>query len=176
MSALDLKMGTIVIPFNNTPIQIEGRMFKNLSVLARLMSMTELDRAMRINIEDSANEDELYEEIFKSCVIDVPGIPKGVDYNSSSAGFVSTVGKIIFIKSKEYVDDPFKAYDRAVESVPMVEAMAAVISRFLGIKYTEVKNIPINDLFEMYAACHVAFPNEVAPIAKQEEEREGPPV
>ena len=73
MSALDLKTGTVVIPFNNTPIQIEGRMFKNLSVLARLMSMTELDRAMRINLEDAATEDELYEEIFKSCVIDEIG-------------------------------------------------------------------------------------------------------
>nr|DAD60287.1 MAG TPA: hypothetical protein [Bacteriophage sp.] len=175
MSALGLKTGTIVIPFNSTPIQIEGRVYKNLSVLARLMSMTELDRAMRINLEDPATEDELYEEIFKTCVISVPGIPEGVDYNNSAAGFVSTVGKVIFIKSKEYVEDPFKAYDRAVESVPMVEAMAAVISRFLGIKYYEAKALPINDLFEMYAACHVAFPNEVAPIVKPEEDKSGPP-
>lgn len=175
MSALDLKTGTIVIPFNDTPIQIGGRLYKNLSVLARLMSPTELDRAIRINTKEPEIEDELYEEIFKLCVISVPGIPRDADYNTSSAGFVSTVGKIIYIKSREYADDPYKAFDSASESISLIESMCAVVSRYLGYKYHEVKEFPINDLFEMYAACQASFPNEVVRIEKPEESNTGVP-
>lgn len=170
MNAINLSAGNIIIPFDKLPIELDGRVYKNLMVVARLLTPDELDRVLRINTYDKYTTDELIEDVFKTCVITIPGIDRNINLDNSSAGLITTVGAIILSKSMEYIDDPIAAHNKTLQNIGLLDTMAATVSRFLSTPYYEVKKMPVNKIYEMYAVCTKVFPNEVANLERQEEE------
>lgn len=168
MNAINLSAGNIIIPFDSVPIELDGKLYKNLMVVARLLTPDEITRILRIEAYDQYVSDEIFEDVFKTCVITIPGIDRRVDLDKSSAGFISTVGSVIVTKSMEYLEDPISAYNKTLESIDILDTISATVSRFLSTPYYEVKKMPVNKIYEMYAACTKAFPNEVAQLQKEE--------
>lgn len=169
MNTVNLGAGNILIPFNNSIIEIDGIMYKDLVVIARLLNSEEITRVLRISVKDAYGADEMFEDIFRSCIVSIPGIKDGSDLEKSSAGFIATVGSAILTKSMSHIDDPIKTFKEYTENVDILDTMSAIVSKYLSTPYLEVKKLPINKLFEMYAVCHKAFPNEVTEIKEQED-------
>ena len=89
MNTVNLGAGNILIPFNNSIIEIDGIMYKDLVVIARLLNSEEITRVLRISVKDAYGADEMFEDIFRSCVVSIPGIKDGSDLEKIIGGIYS---------------------------------------------------------------------------------------
>lgn len=170
MNTISLSAGNIIISLDDTEIDIGGTVCKNLVVIARLLNIDEINRIVRID-KDSVDEyiaDDIYEDVFKNCVLSIPGIDGLLDLGNSSAGFIPSIGAAILNKSMEYAEDPIASFKKSIENVDVLDSMCAVISRYLSTPYYEVRSYSINKIFDLFAICHKTFPNEVQELQKEE--------
>lgn len=176
MNAIGVKSGSIIIPFNDTDIELGGYIYRNLIVITRLLNSVEIQRILRMDLEKGYVREELYEDIFRECYISIPGIIGDVNFDEAPAGFITTVASVILSKSLEYAQDPQKAFERDRESVTLLDQMAAIVSRYMHTPYLEVVELPVNKLFELYAICHATYPEHIKEINIEEPQNNVPPV
>lgn len=176
MNAIGVKSGSLIIPFNDTDIELGGYIYRNLIVIARMLNSVELQRILMMDLERGYIREELYEDIFRECYISIPGIVGDINFDEAPAGFITTVASVILSKSLEYSTDPQKAFERDRESVTLLDQMAAIVSRYMNTPYLEVVELPVNKLFELYAICHATYPEHVKEIVIEEPQNNIPPV
>ena len=172
MNTINYAAGHIIIPLGDLPIFIDGIIYKHLTVVARLLNVTELKRIDRTMTSDAYQKEVINDEIFRACVVDILGVNKAADLDNSSAGLVSIVAEAIYNLSVDHVVNAIKYSEEYKSQVTLIDNMTAVISKFLNINYLEVTQMPINRIFELYAVCRTSFPNQVSDIMEQEEEKE----
>lgn len=171
MNIVSLGAGNIIISLDNIEIDIGGTVYKNITVIARLLNIDEINRIVRID-KDTLDEyiaDDIYEDVFKNCVLSIPGIDGLLNLGNSSAGFIPTIGAAILSKSMEYAEDPISSFRNSLENVDVIDSMCAIISRYLNTPYYEVRSYSINKIFDLFAVCHKTFPNEVQELKREED-------
>lgn len=171
MNVVSLGAGNIIISLDDIEIDIGGTVYKNITVIARLLNIDEINRIVRID-KDTLDEyiaDDIYEDVFKNCVISIPGIDGLLNLGNSSAGFIPSIGSAIVNKSMEYAEDPISSFKKSLENVDVIDSMCAIISRYLNTPYYEVRSYSINKIFDLFAVCHRTFPNEVQELKREED-------
>ena len=51
MNAIGVKSGSLIIPFNDTDIELGGYIYRNLIVIARMLNSVELQRILMMDLE-----------------------------------------------------------------------------------------------------------------------------
>lgn len=166
MNTIDYGIGNAIIPFKDVPITINGKIYKDLVAVVRLLNQEEIFRLDKILTDDQIQREIVDEDIVKSCLIDIIGITEPVDLDTASAGFINTIARAIYLQSISYIANSKEYHDRLVSSITLLETMSAIISRFLNLSYNDVVKYPINRIYHLYAVCRAAFPNEVSDIVE----------
>lgn len=170
MKTLSMPAGTILIPFNDNTIEINRKVYKNLTVAARLLNISEIDKVLRMDLEKSDVGENIYDEIFSLCVIDIPGVDGVINLDETPAGFVSSVSKTILSMSLQCINDPISTSKKYAEEVTLIDNMCAIISRYLSIPFNEVRLYPIDRVFSLFSVCYKTFPNEIQSLEEASEE------
>lgn len=170
MNTINYASGNVIMSMGDVPILIDGVVYKNLTVVFRLLNTIELQRIDSMRMSDDYEKEVINEEIFRSCLIDILGIDKQVNLDESSAGFITTVGESIYLMSMDYILNAQQYSQDLIASVTIVETLAAIISKFMSISYLDVIEMPINKIYKLYAVCKKTFPTQVSEIMVEEEE------
>jgi hypothetical protein len=156
--------GCIKIPLIGQTVTINGVMYKQPVVSARLLTANELDRLTTFDLGNPEArfvvEDEMLEDIVEGFV----GIHGIIDWDEMEAGSVDAITNGVAIASISYAQDPVTKFNEAKQSVTLLHNMQAIVARFLSVSYLDVEKLPINEVFRLYAICRVTFPNEVKDI------------
>mgnify|MGYP003502382357 FL=1 len=56
-----------------------------------------------------------------------------------------------------------------MSGITILDNICAIVSKYLNISYLEVRNMPVNQVYQMFAVCRSTFPNDVNDIQEKEE-------
>ena len=147
----------------------DGSLIKSPNVKVRLLNYFELSKC--ISMQDTGmNELDINEEICEVCVLGMIGFDhKKIDFLKSDAFICDTIANKIVNESYLVLQDLPKAYSALVSTVSEVERLAAIVSHYLHIPYTQVSLMPVDEIVKKYSICALSFPG-LAPIEYAEEE------
>jgi hypothetical protein len=99
MNTISYESGNAIIPFNGVPIRIGNRIYKNITAVVRLLSAPEIIRLDKMRMSNSYDEEVINDDIVKLCLIDIIGVEGEINLDETSAGFVTTLAKSIYLYS-----------------------------------------------------------------------------
>lgn len=152
-----------IISLGNTPVLVDNVLYKNTSMIVRLLNHKEINRLQRISDKSALSMQVMYDDIVSACYIGMVGIPENsnVDLDNSGAGLVEKVAQAILSKSIELHNSAVESIRAMMDSTSQQEVIAAVVSRFTSTPYDDVIKYPINKLYKHYAICATTFPDKV---------------
>lgn len=164
MNLVNYGNGAILLPLGDTPIIIGNKIYTGLVSVFRLLNTVEIKRIDRIKLNSPIDEELMYDEIISTCMIDIIGHDSKdpIDIDALPAGIVSTIAKTIWSMSVSHTVDPIRYIEDYHSKVTSLDIVAAVVARYMNLKFEDALNTPINKLYEYYSICAKAFPSEVA--------------
>lgn len=144
--------------------------YENPIVAARLLTVKEIQRINYLDIEHPVARMQIEEDILNNVFREIVGVGNSIDWEECEAGLVETIVNSIVLTSISYVSDSIKKYEDLIGTINVINSMCAIISRFLSTPFSEVEQLPINEIFRRYAICVMAFPKEVMPIQEAQED------
>jgi hypothetical protein len=155
----------IIMPLLGISATINSVIYKEPIAIGRLLTVDELERINAFNLDNPtariAIEDDILNNAFKSFL----GIAENVDWEETEAGVIDTIINGIVLKSVSYSTDPVGKIEELKTRINVLHQMQAIVSRFLSTPFSEVEQLPINELFRRYTICLLTFPQEVKPIS-----------
>ena len=169
MNTISYESGNAIIPFNEVPIRIGNRIYKNITAVVRLLSAPEIIRLDKMRMSNSYDEEVINDDIVKLCLIDIIGVEGEINLDETSAGFVTTLAKSIYLYSIDHVVNAASHVGEYMNGITILDNICAIVSKYLNISYLEVRNMPVNQVYQMFAVCRSTFPNDVNDIQEKEE-------
>lgn len=163
MNILSIKQGKISISLGDINTTINGVIYNNLVIIARLLSY---DEVVRLDSFDSTNplanaliEDDVFDLTFERIL----GLPDDVEINKDEleAGIISTITYAIIARSIEHVTAAERILGDYEKDLDAIETMQAMVSRYLSTPFDDVMKLPMNELFRRFALIKKTFPHEI---------------
>ena len=143
----------------------------NPKILAELMTSDELKRYYNLKTGPLSTITSVDDVIVRDKVISVLDFEEFKIVNDlTPAGCIKWIADAIFNKSYSYLANFKEEYLLYHENVLLIEQIAAVVSKYLNIPYTEVILLPVNEIFKLHAVAQQTFPHEIKNFAVEEEE------
>lgn len=159
----------IVMPLANFSATINGTIYKDPIVIGRLLTVEELERINTFNLDNPVARLSIEDDILNGAFSSFLGITDTVDWDELEAGITDTIISGIVLKSLSYANDPIGKVEETKHRINVLHQMQAIVSRFLSTPFSEVEQLPINELFRRYTICLATFSQEVKPIGAQSE-------
>lgn len=151
-------------------VTINGNVYYEPICIARLLTVEEIERLERFNIESPEAKAVMDEEIVSLTFESFLGITDVVNWGEIEAGIITTIADVIKLKSIQLVSDPLGNIANIQQQLNLYHSIQAIVSRFLCTPFDVVEKLPVNELMRRYAICLMTFPQEVQPPKEAEEE------
>lgn len=158
-----------LIHLKNVSITLDEQDFNGLTIIFRLLSVDELkiiDRLLPSNTDAPGNSGaisaESEEEIFQKCVFKIFGIEdiNTIDMDQIEAGIISTIAGVILKTSYNHIKNAQAFISSYGKSISLFDQLKLYVCRSYNMSYTEVKELPIDQLIKLYAYFAATFPSE----------------
>lgn len=151
----------IAIQLKGIEVTINGNIYKDPICIARLLSMREIERLDKFNTTTPESRIFLDEEIVSNVFESFLGISDLVNWQEMEAGIVTTIANAVKLKSIEMISDPERFLAEYESTINVYNSIQAIVARFMATPFSEVENLPINELLRRYAICIATYPEEV---------------
>lgn len=159
----------IAITLSGLQVSINNKIYNEPVCIARLLTVSELERLSSFSNETALESSTIDEEIVHLTFHSFLGITDSVNWDEIEAGVISIISQSIRLKSISMISDPIGAINQIRQQIGLYDSIQAIVSRFMATPFDVVKNLPINELLKRYAICIETFPEEVRPPAEKEE-------
>jgi hypothetical protein len=171
MNIISMAQGKISIAFNTIDVEVNGVPYTNLMFIVRLLSYDELKRVDSFNTgSELANliiEDEVFNLVFEEIV----GLDEEIILDSLEAGIVSTIAGTVIEQSYFYVNNKLdKVLEKEESEISVIDQMQFLISHSYTMDFEKVRQLPINEIFKMYAVIKRTFPALELKVEDQNEQ------
>lgn len=158
----------VSIPLTGLEVTINGNVYSDPICIARLLTIDELERVNKFDTTSPKSRCLIEEDIIQNTFESFIGITEDVDWSDVEAGIITTIVDAIVLKSMSYAQDVLMAVAEFSSELNILHSIQAIVSRFTSTPFSEVEQLPINELLRRYSICIVTFPEEVR--VPQEEE------
>ena len=145
-----------------------GIMITGPNIKVRLLSYSEASKCISMT-NSGMNQLLINDEIVEKVVLGVIGFDgEVIDFEASDAGLCDALAERIMMESVYILNNIDLAYERIAPSVTWVETICCIVSNRMSTPYTDVLNLPIDEVIKRYAICQASFP-DLLPLEKAEE-------
>lgn len=157
-----------ILPLDDLDIQCKsGLCIRSPTLKYRLLSYPDINK-VEILLRSGKDIDVVYEEVCIDKIETIMGYPdEVVDFDNSPAGLVPHLGRKIIDNSRLVLEDLEKSFLQLSESLTILDRLSIVVSNHTNEAYTQVKQLPIDELLKRYALCCISF--GYPPIQSKEE-------
>lgn len=147
-----------------------GLRIRSPNIKFKLLSYPDINK-VNLMITSGMKEEDINEEIFKKCVIELIGFPEEViDIDESPAGIVDHIATKIKYNSNALLSNIEETYQHMVSIASLYERMALVVAHYTNNTYEYTQQLPVDELIKRYTLCSIAFGRDVPPIEFEKEE------
>lgn len=159
------------VPLTGTTIKCRsGLVIQSPTIKFNLLSYSDLFK-IDLMINSNMNLSDVHEEICQRCILGILHFEdEDIDYINSPAGIFDHIGSKILHHSKDIISNPEVTYNTLVQTVTIFDQLTVFVSRYTSTPIKEVREYPVDKLFKEYCILQTSFPNELQPIAIQEEQ------
>ena len=142
---------------------INGNNFKSAVFIFRLLTASELNRALSLDIPDLLYESFIEDDIFDLICEGVLGLNEPLDPDSMAAGVITTVVNTAITLSKQYIEDVEQKLEEVKSEINDFEKLQGIISVSFNEPLSVVEKFPIDKLFKL-AALRASIQDEIKQI------------
>lgn len=164
-----LRIGRAVISLPNHFIVTEELdIIDSPTILVDLFTKVELESFKALLSNETVTLEQIEEAVVYEKVIHVLGVETKLHVGLTPAGLISSIARAIISKSEQYVlNEDNLIYLEHKEHVTMIETMCAIISFYTSTPYSDLLDLPINEIYRRYAVCATAFPTQVQHLGEE---------
>jgi len=161
-----LKVGRAAINLKGFYIVTEEYdIIDNPVIMVDLFTKVELESFKALLTNSAISIEQVEEAVVYEKIVNIVGVPDKIHVGITPAGVISSIARAIITKSEQYVlNKDNKMYEEHAEAVNYIEVMCCIIAYYTNTPYTELLDMPINEVYNRYAVVQRAFPTQVQPL------------